>query len=155
MGERQNATKILMKENLDEQLNHAAIKIDDVEILDRTYEAFRLKVRVHNEGGLKVREFIKVYIKDTNSIYAASTPTLYTFEVIELNAYEEQIIKIDLHPEAFTIIDEKGDCYRDSNEFEIYICIDSTNNRKLIREQAIIKQIRFQNIAEESSISLS
>lgn len=149
MGEGRSTTKALMKKNLNEELNHVAIKIDDVEILDKTHEEIRLKVKVHNETGLKAREFIKVYIKDINSIYAASTPTLYTFEIVELNEHEEQIIKIDIHSEAFTIVDEKGDCYRDSNEFEIYICMDSTHNKKLMRQQAVVKKIQFQNMGGE------
>lgn len=167
MGEIQKKTKILgpqikidgkeISKKLDdnstglfnERLSCVGVRVDEVE-MDKTLEKIKLKVRLHNEKVVKVKEIIQVYIKDINSIYASFTPVLGAFKAIELNGQEETTIEIDICPEAFMIIDEKGDCYRDSNEFEIYISVAADNSaERVMGEHSFIKKIHFQNIDEE------
>lgn len=140
MSEVQNTTKISMTDKVQQ-----AIKIESVEIVDKTSQELSLRVKVYNEAEEEMSGIIKVYIKDMNSIYAASIPILYTFETVELGTLEEQTIMIKLYAEAFMIVDEKGDRYRDSNEFEIYTCIEEGCNQK----QSIKKKVQFQSMNEE------
>lgn len=169
MGEIQKKTKLLRKpievdknkklQDADDKFSrlstggsdHKGIKVDGVEIIDKTQEEVKLKVRLHNEKTVKVKETIQVYIRDMNSIYASLKPTLCTSEVIELNGQEERTMEIDMRPEAFMIIDEKGDCYRDSNDFEVYISTTVANDEAEmgIGEHPFIKKIHFQNIVGE------
>ena len=140
MREVQNTTKTTMMGEVQQ-----AIKIESVEIVDKISQELGLRVKVYNEAEEEMAGIIKVYIKDMNSIYAASIPILYTFETVELGALEEQVITIKLYAEAFMIIDEKGDRYRDSNEFEIYTCIEEGCKQK----QSVKKKVQFQSIDGE------
>lgn len=158
MGELQNTTglekqvlgNIKKRKILTE--GDSIIKIEEVEIQVEGCEDLRLIVKLHNEREYEVEETVKVYIKDVNSIYAGYEPKLYKYRITRLNEQQQKTIEIEIHSEAFTITDEKGDCYRDSNEFEIYICTGDIKNKKI--KNAIIKKIQFQSIAEECSIKI-
>ncbi|WP_172674808.1 fibronectin type III-like domain-contianing protein [Cellulosilyticum ruminicola] len=121
---------------------HQIVNISDVKIIDKTSQELSLEIKVHNKSRTKKMSVIKIYIRDINSIYAASIPNLYTFETVELEKDEEKTVTIKLNAEAFTIVDEKGDRYRDSNEFEVYICVESTYNKK----HTIRKKVQFQSM---------
>lgn len=137
--------------NLNGRLDNGNIVIDEVEVLYKINEQVTLEIRLHNKTDIKVREVIQVYIKDLNSIYATFMPTLCTFKTIELEAREQRMIEMKICPEAFTIIDEKGDCYRDSNNFEIYISTTGIDSKSetITETNPIIKKIEFKSIIGE------
>ena len=140
-----------LKQLSDEELQYSKLEITEVEIIDIKQDEVVLKINVHNKTDVKVKEVVQIYIKDINSIYATFTPTLCSFRMVELDAMEQQTIEMKIAPQAFTIIDEKGDCYRDSNEFEIYISTAGIDNRSktITGKDPIIKKIQFQSIVEE------
>lgn len=140
MNEVQNTTKTSITDE-----GQQVIGIEKVQIVDKTSQELSLKIKIYNEAKQENTGIIKIYIRDMNSIYAASIPVLYTFETVQLGAQEEKTIIIRLYAEAFMIVDEKGDRYRDSNEFEIYIYIEDSYNKR----QSVKKKVQFQSIDEE------
>lgn len=154
MGEIQKGPRGIMQTSnqlFNEEFKRSKLEITEVEVLGINQDEVGLKVKVHNKERIKVKEVIQIYIKDVNSIYATLVPKLCAFKKIELDPYEQQIVEMKIAPQAFTIIDEKGDCYRDSNEFEIYISSTGMDNRSktIIGREPVMKKIQFRNIVEE------
>ncbi len=135
----------------DKKLEAGKVIIEQVHITYNFQDEVIVKVKVYNETDFKVKEEVQLYIKDLNSIYATCRPVLCACKEIELDAKQGEIVEIKILPEAFMIIDEKGYRYRDSNEFEVYIAINSINfkNKKTVEENSIIRKIRFRSILEE------
>lgn len=65
-------------------------------------------VSVRNDGGMDTDEVIEIYLHDEDSPYAPPNPVLCGFRRIHLKAGEEKEVSVQIDPDAFTVVDDRG-----------------------------------------------
>ena len=87
----------------------------------KTDDGYEVHVEVTNTGDCDGMEVVEVYCKDLKSKYAVRNHSLCAFKRVELKMGETKEVILPLREKAFTIVDDNGERYRDSDEFMLYI----------------------------------
>lgn len=80
-----------------------------------------VKAVVSNDSDIACEDVVQIYIKDLESANAVLNTSLCSFKRIALKAGEEQEIELHVSARALEAVDERGDRYRDSSRFTLYI----------------------------------
>ena len=80
----------------------------------------KLKVKVANDGKVDTDEVVQVYIKDLDSAFATTNPTLCGFKRVHVPAGSETEVTITLDKRAFTSVNEDGVRKVFGKNFKIY-----------------------------------
>jgi beta-glucosidase len=105
-------------------LGYSKIKCSSASI-DKTAgsveDSFTVTLDVTNEGNMKQREVVQVYIKDVEASTRVPLWSLRKVGVVTLGAGETNTVSFDLSPRDFAIIDEKGKAIVEPGKFKIAI----------------------------------
>lgn len=77
-------------------------------ILDLQADGRTAVVSVKNEGSSDTEDVIELYMHDESSPFAPPNPVLCGFQRICLKAGEQQVFRLSIDPDAFTVVDEEG-----------------------------------------------
>ena len=80
-------------------------------------------------GKWDTEEVVQVYIKDWKSKYAVRNHSLCGFRRVRVKAGESIETELTIDPRAFTIVDEEGKRYVDSNKFSLYVATTQPDAR--------------------------
>ena len=78
-------------------------------VLSLEAEREAASVRVRNDGGRDTDEVIELYLRDEGSPFAPPNPVLCGFQRIHLRAGEEAVVRVALHADAFTVVNDAGE----------------------------------------------
>ena len=78
------------------------------------------KVHVRNTGAHGTDEVVELYLHDERSPFAAPNPILCGFRRIHLEAGEETVVQLAIHPDAFTVVDDEGNRVPGSGSWTLY-----------------------------------
>ena len=96
--------------------NHFTVDgIGEVEVKDAT-----LTVTVANDGKYDTDEVVQVYIKDLDSEFATTNPSLCGFKRVHVAAGSETEVQISIDKRAFTSVDEEGNRKIFGKNFRIF-----------------------------------
>lgn len=101
-------------------LTYGKVKVSDA-IVQSDKQNVAIKAIVQNEGNVDTQEVIQVYVKNIDSPDAVKNPELCGFLRIYLKSGENKKIKIPISPNAFSVVNEKGERKEDGNNFEFYV----------------------------------
>ena len=90
------------------------------------------KVRVRNTGARGTDEVVELYIRDEGSPFAAPNPILCGFQRIHLEAGEETVVQIAIHPDAFTVVDDGGRRVPGSGSWTLYAGFGGPDPRRAL-----------------------
>ena len=98
-----------------------------------------------NTGKWDTEEVVQVYIKDWKSKYAVRNHSLCGFRRVMVKAGESIETELTIDPRAFTIVDEEGKRYVDSNKFSLYVATTQPDARStaLTGHEAVELRIVF------------
>ncbi len=105
-------------------LSYGKCVIESLRVEDRT--AF---VRIKNDSGTETDEVIELYLHDEGSSYAPPNPVLCGFRRIRLKAGEAGEYSLPIDPNAFTVVDEKGDRIPGSGNWKLYAGFGAPDKR--------------------------
>ena len=83
-------------------------------------EGLRLRVALANRGPA-TGEVLQVYVKDTDSPWAAPHPALAAFARVELDQGQEKEVELLVPRRAFTTVDDKGVRAVRGKHFQVYV----------------------------------
>ncbi len=86
-------------------------------------------VRVRNDGDLDTDEVIELYMHDEDSPYAPPNPVLCGFQRIRLKAKEEGTFSLRIDPNAFTVVDDRGERVPGSGNMKLYAGFGAPDKR--------------------------
>lgn len=84
-------------------------------------EELVVNITVTNEGVMKGREVVQLYIKAHCEDIRVPHWSLSNIEVVELNSHECKTIEFTLNPEQFMLVDEEGQKVYVPGDFTIYV----------------------------------
>lgn len=115
-------------------LNYADIKVTEAQFEKKqengetTYE---VRAKVANTSVHKSYDTIQLYIKDLESAHAVPNYSLCGFKTIYMGDFETDEVVFKLDEKAFTIVDEAGNRYIDSNRFELFVGTSAPDSRSV------------------------
>lgn len=129
-------------------LNYGNVNLSDLKVHVKSIDEVKVEVTVHNNSDRMVKEVVQVYVKDLTSSYAVPNYSLAYFKSVELKENANMKLSFNLNPEAFTIVDDTGCRYRDSNYFKLYVGISGPDNRstELTGRIPLSEEIQFTDI---------
>ena len=92
----------------------------DCEVLSLEADRESARLRVKNTGARVTGEVIELYLRDELSPLAPPNPILCGFRRIRLDAGEEAEVRVSIHPDAFTVVDEDGKRVPGSGRWTLY-----------------------------------
>ena len=112
-------------------LTYGNVKVSAAEFVEQPEKEKSVKIRctVTNTGKWDTEEVVQVYIKDWKSKYAVRNHSLCGFRRVRVKAGERIETELTIDPRAFTIVDEEGKRYVDSNKFSLYIATTQPDAR--------------------------
>lgn len=112
-------------------LSYADIDVKSVSFATapKADEDITLKIIVENASDIAAEEVVQVYVKDLESANAVKNTSLCCFKRIALQPKEEKEITLTVSAKALEAVDEKGDRYRDSNRFTLYVGCSQPDGR--------------------------
>lgn len=112
-------------------LSYADIDVKSVSFATapKADEDITLKVIVANASDIAAEEVVQVYVKDLESANAVKNTSLCCFKRIAMQPKEEKEITLTVSAKALEAVDEKGDRYRDSNRFTLYVGCSQPDGR--------------------------
>ena len=90
-----------------------------------------VNANIVNAGSCKTEDVLQVYVKNLDSQYAIPNAGLCGFKRVSLKAKEEAKVQIELPMNAFYIYDEEGKCYKDGNNYELYVGMSMPDKRSV------------------------
>lgn len=90
-----------------------------------------VKAVVVNEGSVRTREVVQVYIKNKDSKFAAVNPALCGFESIFLEPGETKEIELPIAEKAFSVVDEEGRRLYDGTNYELFVSCSQPDERSV------------------------
>ena len=75
-------------------------------------------VTVKNFGKYDTDDVVQIYIKDTESEFAAKNPVLCGYKRINLKVNEEKIVEVELNKNTFTVINDEGERIEGSGKYQ-------------------------------------
>ena len=112
-------------------LTYGNVKVSAAEFAEQPEKEKPVKIRctVTNTGKWDTEEVVQVYIKDWKSKYAVRNHSLCEFRRVRVKAGESIETELTIDPRAFTIVDEEGKRYVDSNKFSLYVATTQPDAR--------------------------
>ncbi|MDO5539609.1 MAG: glycoside hydrolase family 3 C-terminal domain-containing protein [Eubacteriales bacterium] len=89
----------------------------------------QVKAVVSNDSELECEDVVQVYIKNLESANAVPNTSLCSFKRIKFTAWEEKEVTLTISAKAFEAVNEKGERYRDSNSFMLYVGCSQPDER--------------------------
>ena len=86
-------------------------------------------VRVKNEGEFETDEVIELYLHDEGSPYAPPNPVLCGFKRIRLRGKEEGEYSLTIDPDAFTVVNERGERIAGSGNWKLFAGFGAPDKR--------------------------
>ncbi len=104
-------------------LSYADIAVKNAQLADKPEadKAITVKAVVANASDIAAQEVVQIYVKDLESAYAPRNWNLCAFQRVALKPGEEKEITLTVQPHELEIVDEKGERYRDSKRFALYV----------------------------------
>lgn len=96
------------------------------------YEAGTVFATVVNAGERATEDVVQVYIKGQHSPNATLHPSLCAFERVSLKPGEEKTICLPIAEKAFTVVDETGRRFVETDTFDIYVGMSSADKNCVI-----------------------
>lgn len=90
-----------------------------------------VKAVVINSSDVESEDVVQAYIKDIESSNAVLNTSLCSFKRISLKPWEEKEIELKVPARAMEAVDEKGERYRDSNRFKLYVGCSQPDERSV------------------------
>lgn len=114
-------------------LSYADIDVKSAEFAaaPKADEAITIKAVVANASDIAAEEVVQVYVKDLESANAVKNTSLCCFKRIALQPKEEKEITLTVSAKALEAVDEKGDRYRDSSRFTLYVGCSQPDGRSV------------------------
>ncbi len=84
---------------------------------------------VKNTGCMAGETVVQVYVKAEDSAFAPPNPVLCAFRRVSLAAGEEKTVNLPLRPEAFTVVDERGERVSGGKRYSVYIGLQQPDAR--------------------------
>ncbi|MCL2400266.1 MAG: glycoside hydrolase family 3 C-terminal domain-containing protein [Defluviitaleaceae bacterium] len=91
-----------------------------VECTDISYNRGVAKVKVKNAGTVDTEDVVQIYIKDCKSKHAVKNHKLCGFARVYLKAGRDITVEIPIDSDAFTIVDDSGKRFIDSDNFILF-----------------------------------
>ena len=91
-------------------------------------EGLRLRVTLANQGAA-TGEVLQVYVKDTDSPWAAPHPALAAFTRVELDQGQEKEVELLVPRRAFTTVDDEGVRAVRGRHFRVYVGFSQPDSR--------------------------
>lgn len=88
-------------------------------------------VDVTNTSAIDAETVVEVYVKDTESKWAALHPSLAGFARVALKAGETKQVAVKLNPLAFTVVNNEGERIRDGKTFDVYAGLSQPDARSV------------------------
>ena len=109
-----------------------------------------VRVQVTNSGQCVGTEIVEVYCKDAKSKHAVRNHSLCAFTRVTLAPNESKEVCLQIPEKAFTIVDETGKRYRDSDSFVLYIGGSQPDARSeaLLGSTPLTKEFVFESKAQ-------
>lgn len=106
---------------------------------------YEVKVALANNGHCDGYETIQIYIKDMASSYAVPNFSLCSFKSVYLKGGESKTVILEIKESAFTVVDEKGRRFIDSDKFKLFIGTSAPDERsqKLTGKAHITREIEL------------
>ncbi|MBE6023821.1 MAG: glycoside hydrolase family 3 protein [Cellulosilyticum sp.] len=111
-------------------LGYGKVSVEDVRV-QMEGENAKVVATVMNQSDWAVDEVVQVYIKDMESKFAVPNFSLCAFKAVHLAANEKVEVTLTIEEKAFTIVDEDGKRYRDSNFFKVFIGTNAPDARSV------------------------
>jgi len=92
----------------------------DVRVTALSADHAEAAVTAVNKGSIATEEVLQLYIRDTGSADAPTNPILCGFLRAALAPGEEKTVRIPIAPEAFTVVNEKGDRIPGTGPWQLY-----------------------------------
>jgi len=92
----------------------------DVRVTALSADHTEAAVTAVNKGSIATEEVLQLYIRDTGSADAPTNPILCGFLRAALAPGEEKTFRIPIAPEAFTVVNEKGDRIPGTGPWQLY-----------------------------------
>ena len=86
-------------------------------------------VSVKNDGDADAEEVIELYMHDEDSPYAPPNPVLCGFRRIRLKAGEEAEFSLPIDPNAFTVVDDRGERIPGSENLKLFAGFGAPDKR--------------------------
>ncbi|MBR6839018.1 MAG: glycoside hydrolase family 3 C-terminal domain-containing protein, partial [Oscillospiraceae bacterium] len=86
-------------------------------------------IRVRNNGTFDTDEVIELYLQDEQSLFAPPNPILCGFRRIHLEAGQEAVIQVTIHPDAFTVVNDEGKRIPGSAQHTLYAGFGAPDER--------------------------
>ena len=129
-------------------LTYGNVKVSAAEFAEKPEKEKPVKIRctVTNTGKRDTEEVVQVYIKDRESKYAVRNHSLCGFRRVEVKAGESIETELTIDLRAFTIVDEEGKRYVDSNKFSLYVATTQPDARStaLTGHEAVELRVVFE-----------
>ena len=102
-------------------------------------------VTVTNKSDIAIEEVVQVYVKALDSPYAPPNPRLCAFARVRLSGRESRQVDLQLCPDAFYVIDEKGEKQPGGNRFLISAGLGQPDERtkELTGKECVSLQVEF------------
>lgn len=98
-------------------LTYSKVECTSIKYDDSTNTA---TIEVENNGNFDTDEVIQLYVKDTQSKWAVKNHKLCGFKRCHIKKGETQSIRIQLDEKAFTVVDDQGKRFIDSERFVLF-----------------------------------
>lgn len=103
-----------------------------VRVTKATYDAGTVFATVVNAGERETEDVVQVYIKGQHSPNATLHPSLCAFDRVSLKPGEEKTICLPIAEKAFTVVDETGRRFVETDTFDIYVGMSSADKNCVI-----------------------
>ncbi len=84
---------------------------------------------VKNTGCMAGETVVQVYVKAEDSAFAPPNPVLCAFRRVSLAAGEAKTVNLPLRPEAFPVVDERGERVSGGKRYSVYIGLQQPDAR--------------------------
>ena len=88
-----------------------------------------IKVKVANDGKVDTDEVVQVYIKDKDSDFATTNPSLCGFKRVHVPAGSETEVELHIDEKAFTSVNEEGERAVFGKNFSIFVGCQQPDER--------------------------
>lgn len=114
-------------------LTYGDIRVKEAEFPDRPdrEKDLRIRVVIRNEGGMRTKDVIQVYIKNEGTKYAPPHPVLCGFMKTEAEAGEEKVAELLIPKEAFTVVNDDGERILDGVSSSLYVGTSAPDARSM------------------------
>jgi beta-glucosidase len=112
-------------------LSYTDFTIDEVQLDTETIteRGINIQLRVTNNGKVKGRETIQVYVKSDKP--GTPNPQLKTFTKVELLGGQNNIIQLHLPVQAFSLCDEEGNRIVEQGSYSVYVGDSQPDSRSI------------------------